>query len=318
MRQLTPLLVVAALFPGCNDKAAPSGQSVAAKGAATSAAGDETEALAAKLGPIIDCANRFTNRVLEIRSLYLGWAGDSGPTAETKAAQQFMQLTDPAPCIAQLGRAIAAPPQLTSLDAAAKAYGDTLAAVSAANKEAIDYYNQNRWKDDAFAKGIVLHARLTTAWEAFGTVASALDDAVAEANRRSHEAHLDRLEQTVGKKLEWQHGRLMLLAEDLAHVALTEFDRLDAAALESAITACEAAMNEWTAYLDAHKDEAATARAASSFESEGKATLKSAREILRAKKAATPPSPQDLSDLHKELLGDYNDFIDRSNMLFGR
>lgn len=146
-------------------------------------------------GVITACLNRFSQRGYDSRERYLSWVdGKTGPTGREPIVYGLYDFPLPiADCREAIDRMVATPPLDPELDAAARGYADALVALDGRIQDATPYYEQERWRDDAFARGRALHAPLMTAFDNFVAADRALARVVDARLDAIDDAATDRL-----------------------------------------------------------------------------------------------------------------------------
>ena len=215
-----------------------------------------------------------------------------------------------APCYAQLQQGIAAQPALAELDTAAQNYLAALQKLAPVLKEAIEYYRQEDYKDDQLAKGKQLHAPLLAAFDEFDKASDQFHAALDAEDVRFKERELSEIEQKQGRNLSYLHRVVMLRAKQL--VKLGEAEPIDPAKYQPALDAYTQAVEEASAYFNAHRAELGdrvscwqvVERAARDF-------LKEAKEKLRNLRENKKPQPSLISG--DRFVEQYNDLIMMAN-----
>ena len=139
---------------------------------------------------ISDCYNRYSNRIIDSHNRYRLWVKniEQGPTGKESIVYGLYDVNgDGSECEKAVASAKGLEPLMPELDSAADTYVVALKEVIAAIRGVYQYYEQEDYKDDNFAKGKSSHAGLMAAFEKFKdanvTFASEVDkleDDVAE------------------------------------------------------------------------------------------------------------------------------------------
>ena len=140
---------------------------------------------------ISDCYNRYSNRVVDSHNRYGQWVKDleKGPTGrETLVYGLYDVNGDGTDCEKAVTSAKALDPEMPSLEEAADKYIVALKDVITQIRGIYPYYEQEDYKDDAFAKGKAAHAGLMASFNNF-----------KEANAL-FTAEVDKLEDEVAQK----------------------------------------------------------------------------------------------------------------------
>jgi len=119
---------------------------------------------------ITDCFNRYSNRLIESHNRYARWVKDldAGPTGKETLVYGLYDVTgDGSDCEAAVASAKALEPAMPEIEAAADNYVSTLKAVISEVRGVHNYYEQEDYKDDGFAKGKAAHPALMAAFKAF-------------------------------------------------------------------------------------------------------------------------------------------------------
>lgn len=141
------------------------------------------------------CLNSFAARAYESRDRYLSWVDkNTGPTGKERNVYGLYELSTPlVRCREAVGQLQATEPRDPELDAAAKAWIDTLTILSQQIGDAAPYYELNRYQDDNFGRGRAMHAPLMTAFDTFIAADHALVPLVEARIDRLDDAATDRL-----------------------------------------------------------------------------------------------------------------------------
>ncbi|NOT48380.1 MAG: YiiG family protein [Acidobacteria bacterium] len=139
---------------------------------------------------ITDCYNRYSNRIVDSHNRYLSWvkSAEQGPTGKESIVYGLYDVNgDGSDCEKAVASAKGIEPMMPELDEAADNYVVALKEVITAIRGIYQYYEQDDYKDDNFAKGKAAHAGLMDAFKKFkdvNTVFAAqvdkLEDDVAE------------------------------------------------------------------------------------------------------------------------------------------
>ncbi len=122
---------------------------------------------------ITDCYNRYSNRIVESHNRYLSWVknADQGPTGKESIVYGLYDVSgDGSDCEKSMASAKALEPFMPELDEAADNYVVALKEAITAIRGIYQYYEQDDYKDDNFAKGKAAHAGLMDAFSKFKTV----------------------------------------------------------------------------------------------------------------------------------------------------
>lgn len=119
---------------------------------------------------ITDCYNRYSNRVVESHNRYTMWVKnpEQGPTGKETLVYGLYDVNgDGADCEKAIASAKALEPSMPALEDAADKYMTALKDVIGQIRGVYTYYEQEDYKDDAFAKGKSAHSALMASFKAF-------------------------------------------------------------------------------------------------------------------------------------------------------
>ncbi|MBC8073277.1 MAG: YiiG family protein [Deltaproteobacteria bacterium] len=327
---LLPLAGCDKLVAAVNDQAQAAAQ--AAADASTPGGGVETEddKLGTKLDAYIDCINDFSRSVHDAGDRYLDWVDPkTGPTGKEQNVYGIYQIRDIKTCVDGVTKAADLEPDDPELEAAGKAFIDTLVAAEAPINEAYKYYDEKNYQDDKWAKAKELHPKIIDGMAAFDVADKALRGMVATKNDALQERRLATIEADMGKNLMWHQNKLMIIAKhmiEFGDVAVEPELALDIAKFEPLLTEFEAALDEADKYSKAHKEETDSVTMYSSFVSEAQEFKKAAKELLRRKRDNTKFTKDDYERMRTgpaewvegspaKLSHEYNELVSRSNGL---
>lgn len=301
----------------------------AAGGAAGAAAGGpmtEDDKLSAKLDPYIDCINGVSSSIHRSAERYTSWVdAEAGVTGKERNIYGLYEVSDPAKCKEGITKSKAAEPSMADLEAAADAFSTAIDTVVPLVKDAHDYYDEDNYKDDAFAKGKELHPKLMAGFKAFDQADVALRALVKQHNEALHERELARVEKEQGRKLLFHTKNVMSQAKKLLVASQAEFETLDLEAITTAVTNYEKAVDECETYSKAHKKETGTVMMFSMFISAADDLKKQGKALMRRKRDDKPWTKKEIKALgpfahtvegHPVNISDkFNDLVSRSNSL---
>ncbi len=280
-----------------------------------------------KLAGYITCINSTSDSVHSAADRYFQWVDvEKGLTGKERHIYGTREIRDPSGCKEGATKSATLEPSLPDLEAAGKAYLTALDGVLPVVKEAYTYYDEDNYKDDAFAKGMELHPKLVAAFKAFDEADLKLRDLVKVENEALFERQLARIEKEEGRKLKFLSKNVMAHAKKLLNAAQHEsFETLDLEKLTTELEAYEKAVDEAKTYADAHKKEVGTVMMYSSYADAADALKKQAKALMRRKRDGQAWTKKELKDLgpfphtvegHPVNISDkYNDLIKRSNSL---
>ncbi|WP_027015562.1 YiiG family protein [Comamonas composti] len=254
IRNLRPaglsLLVAAAMgLAACGDKSADTPAAAPAAPPAPAAAPSAPPApepapqidASEKLNLYIECFNATHERAHMAMARYASWVKDmkAGPTGKESIVYGTYTVSESSlkDCGAPILSAAQSSPAMPALDAAAKAYSETLTAWGHALQEADTYYSRENYKDDAMAQGKAMHGDLVRHYEAFDAASGQYSQAIEDANDQRQLALLAEIEKNEGRKFSYWHMSTMLSAKQL--VNLLEHDDFDVAMATERLKAYE-------------------------------------------------------------------------------
>ena len=139
---------------------------------------------------ISDCYNRYSNRIIDSHNRYRLWVKnvDQGPTGKESIVYGLYDVSgDGSDCEKAVASAKGLEPMMPELDEAADNYVVALKEVITEIRGVYQYYEQEDYKDDHFAKGKSSHAGLMAAFNrfkdanaAFAVEVDKLEDEVAQ------------------------------------------------------------------------------------------------------------------------------------------
>ena len=153
---------------------------------------------------ISDCYNRYSNRIIDSHNRYRLWVKniDQGPTGKETIVYGLYDVSgDGSDCEKAVASAKGLEPLMPELDSAADTYVVALKEVITAIRGVYQYYEQEDYKDDNFAKGKSSHAGLMAAFEKFKDANTAFAAEVDKLEDDVAEKELTRLNDA-GKKYE--------------------------------------------------------------------------------------------------------------------
>ncbi len=154
---------------------------------------------------ITECFNKYSNRVVDSYNRYQSWVKDieAGPTGKESLVYGLYDLNgDGADCEKAVADAKALDPELADVEEAADAYVSALKDVAGNIKGIYQYYEQEDYKDDAFAKGKAAHPALLASFKNFKEVNATFAGAVDQLEDQVAEQELAKLRSESGKEYE--------------------------------------------------------------------------------------------------------------------
>jgi hypothetical protein len=277
-----------------------------------------------KLGEYINCMNYTSKRVVDSRNRYLSWVNEkSGPTGKERHVYGLYDINADS-CYQALDRAKTMQPALPEVDAAAAEYRRVLDELVPIVKQANKYYDQDDYKDDKMAKGKQLHGQLLSAFSKFEQVSKGFEERVTTLNDGVSLRQLARLEKDPSRRLQYLSERSLQEAKQLLRLAdVGELKELDQQKYDVALQTYDKTLSELEQYADSHKAEADKVTMFSSYLSDCKAFLKSAKDLLRRKRDNkdfnkeffSDSSPQMVDGHPAQVIEKYNRMINDSNHL---
>ncbi|RYZ06312.1 MAG: DUF3829 domain-containing protein [Myxococcales bacterium] len=325
------MLCGAAALAGCKqiEEARKAAQTLkqtaeAAKGGTVGSEEEKDAELSAKLGEYIDCMNGTSKRVVQSRNRYLSWADEKlGPTGKERNIYGLYDL-NASTCFPHLERAKTLQPSLPEVESAAIEYRKALEELDPLVKRANDYYDQKDYKDDKMAKGKALHPELMNGFAKFEQVSRGFEERVLALNDAVNDRQFARLEKDPARRLQYLAQKSQNEAKSLIKVSnVAELKELDLQKYDVALQTYERSIAELEEYVTAHKAEADKASGLSSYVSDSKTFLKSAKELLRRKRDNkdfnkeffSKSNPRLVEGHPAQLIENYNRAVDASNRL---
>lgn len=281
-------------------------------------AGPPGEAAWKKLAPYTRCVNTSSQQVSASLTSYAEWCNlKKGPSKGDGFASWGIDAVGPVgECTEGLSRAAALSPRMPDLEAAAESYARALRQIASLVNEAHDYYGQGDFKDDGMARGKAMHPRLMAAWDGFFAADAALREHVEVQHDRLQDEELAWLEKS-GQRLAYLRAKTMRLAKNLVR-AVKAPRELDVAQFQPRLEAYQAGLGELEAFLGSHTVEGVQAYLYPEFLETGKDYLASAKELVRHKRGNVKLEGQ-FAERRRghpaQVIGTYNDLVDRSNQL---
>jgi hypothetical protein len=305
----TCLLAVLAL-PACK-KSEPTGSGDPAAAAAPTPPNPAAESPAdqaegAKLSAAIECLNRHSGNIFEVRDAYL--ASVDPATGSSRGKKPTLPgLYGTEPCQRGVKEAAAVTPAIPALDSASATYVAALDTVVKAYEELTGYYQKGDYLDDKGKKAETLHPKVVEAFKGFAAANKELSSQVRMMNRKRTEAKLAAREKAEGRNLEVIIDSMMLEAETL--VAMASKPDADLAALDAQIAAYGKSVDEVDTYASAHPDEASKRGSMANLRNYDKTFLAASKVVSRKLRDKKTPTADELEDVTKQ----YNSLVDNYN-----
>lgn len=299
-------LVALISTPGCKKAAAPGQAGPAPAAPANAAADDADEAEGAKLSAAIECLNRHTANVWEIRDKYLETV--DAKTGNSKGKKPvLMGMYGTVGCVRGVKEASAVKPPVPALDKASAAYVTALEGVSTIWEQVSGYYRQDGHLDDKGKKGEELHPKLMESIKTFAAANKELGGIVQSTNRARREAKVTAREKAEGRKLAVIMDLMMLEAETL--VGLATDDAADSAKLDAQITKTSTLVAEVDTYAAAHKEETSQFGSMDNIKNYDKTFLAASKAVARKLRDKATPTDDEYSAVSRQ----YNYLVDNYN-----
>jgi hypothetical protein len=152
---------------------------------------------------ITECFNKYSNRVVDSFNRYSSWVKDmeAGPTGKEQNIYGLYDLNgDGSDCANAVASAKQLDPDLPDIEDAADKYVVSLKEVASQIKGVYNYYEQEDYKDDNFAKGKAAHAALVAAFKDFKSVNDNFSAAVDKLEDQVAEQELAKLKSGSGQQ----------------------------------------------------------------------------------------------------------------------
>ncbi len=207
---------------------------------------DGDAATGKKMEAAIACLNRLSERALDSRSRYIDWAGDK-PQMKKKPRNVLGLYTiyETDDCAKGVSEAASATPNNPPLEEASAGFVKSVQTLEPLLKEADDYYEQENYKDDKFAKGKEMHGKLLAAWDDFRAADRKLRGVVQDISDVRQTAELARVEKEEGRSAKFHTMSTFLSAKALVRAeASVDMDKMDLAKVTGLLSAYEKSINE--------------------------------------------------------------------------
>jgi len=155
---------------------------------------------------ISECFNKYSNRIVESYNRYSMWVKnmDAGPTGKETLVYGLYDVSgDGSDCERAVASAKLLDPDLPDVEESADKYVDSLKEVVSQIKGIYNYYEQEDYKDDNFAKGKEAHPALVAAFKEFKTANEDFSNAVDKLEDQVAEQEMARLKEDPGKEYEY-------------------------------------------------------------------------------------------------------------------
>jgi hypothetical protein len=310
--KLTSTFLAAALavliVPACKKGGAPGTTAAASSGAPGAAAEDSPadEAEGAKLHAAIECLNRHSGAIFEMRDRYLQDV-DPKTGAARRGKPVIMGMYGIDGCVRQVKEADAIKPPVPALDKASARYAAALEGVERAHEALDGYYKKDEQLDDKGKKALELHPKLMDAFKTFSAAHKDLSATVQTLNRRRRETKLAAREKAEGRKLAVIMDTMMLESETLVELATAE--DVDLAKLDAQIAVTGKLIDEVDTYAGAHKDEVRQFGSMGNIKNYDKAFLAASKTVARKLRDKGKPTDDEYGNVSKQ----YNSLVTNYN-----
>lgn len=283
---------------------------------------DPVDAFAAKLDPYIVCMNKFTRDVRQGRESWLKeFDAEKGPLPKQASVSYRLYGLSALPelkeCQTGIDKVKGNEPKLPDLEKAGDAYVAALAELQPLTVKAHAYFDAGDYKDDKLKLAIELHPKLMAAWAKYHAAADPLEEQVDKLEDELQTKQLAHLEQTEGKSFHWHHKRMLVEAKKLVVFvsdARTPAEIKDLDGLQKQVAAFDTAATELLAFYHQHEKELSKRTMSYSWvESSVKNYLKSAKEMMRARRDNVKIDSEHTEGHPKHVIAAYNSLIDHSN-----
>jgi hypothetical protein len=296
-------------FPACKKTETTGSGEAATTTAPTPAAAAESpadRAEGAKLSAAIECLNRHSGRVFEVRDDYLS-SVDPETGASPGKKPTLLGLYGTEACVSGIKRAGALTPAVPALDSAAATYAAALDGLVKVYEELNGYYQKGDYLDDKGKKAATLHPKVVEAFKSFASAHKSLSSQVRTLSRKRREAELAAREKAEGRNLEVIIDSMMLEAETL--VAMASTPDADSASLDAQIATYGKAVDEVDSYATAHPDEASKRGSIANLRNYDKTFLAASKVVGRKLRDQQKPEAGELQDVTQQ----YNSLVDNYN-----
>lgn len=180
---------------------------------------DVEAATSEKMQAYIQCYNSIDSSIHDSINRYSLWVKDfeKGPTGKERIVYGLYSIHQNSvdSCQKNVAKALAIKPAFNPMDEIAANYLAAAEKVSAEINTLNRYYDQEDYKDDAFAKGKELHPKLLAAYKAFEPASKAFSQSISQINDERQKAHLKAIEKEEGKTLSYYSLAIMLDAKSI-------------------------------------------------------------------------------------------------------
>lgn len=268
-----------------------------------------------ELNGYVECLNRTMSRTQDSYQRYLSWVDKSGPTCKERYISYglyTLYADGVEKCQKAAKRGLEGPPALSSLEKSSNDVATAYAQLVPLTQTAEDYYQQEDYKDDHCAKGRSLHPQLMDAFNRYLTAAASMEKELDTRKGELEQKELARIEQQVGRKLEWNVRTFMRSARVLVNtLPKQDPSQFNSQNYLSAFDGLQKDYDGMAAYAQANATEAQGTFWYSAFESSAKNFLTQAKFLKRDVAEAKKPDGQKLN----KILDEFNRLVGDSNNL---
>ncbi len=256
-----------------------------------------------KVNPYTKIYNSYSKSVISSYNRYLSWVDEkTGPTGKEKYISYgiYSLYGDPANDIAALEKAKKSSPSLPKLEKAGDDYTTALKQLYPLLKTANEYYENEDYKDDSFAKGKEMHPKLMTAFNAFKKADTDLTTQMDAVEADLEEVRLKYLIDSEGKKTKWHAYNTLKYAKKMMALGnVADAFTIDSDKFQKAVSDYEKAIDDFDKYVTDNK-----VGSVSSLISDGKDLKIATKKLMRRVRDKTPYTTGD-----KMLLGDTSEWM---------
>ena len=181
-----------------------------------------------KMSVYIECYNDIDEDIYRSIKYYARWLDDLkvGPTGKEKSVGGITDVSaEFDKCLANMTHVSSLKPSLDPIDNLALPYINSSIKLAEVINKMNKYYEQQDYKDDAFAKGKALHTQFIQALAAFKPASDAYSEAIHEINNRRQEQQLKTIEAKEGKSFDYYSLSIMLTSKKVNQAL--EADKFD-------------------------------------------------------------------------------------------
>jgi hypothetical protein len=240
---------------------------------------DADKATGQKLEAAIACINRLSERAYDSRARYTDWAGDKAKMKnKPRNVLGLYTIYETDDCAKGVAESKAATPAHADLESTSEAYVKAVQALEPLLKEADDYYEQENYKDDKFAKGKEMHGKLLAAWEDFKKADQSLRAVVAKISDERQSKELARIEKEEGRTARFHIMNTFLKAKAVVAAETDiEMQKMDLAKVKDLLAAYETSVKD----LEAFAEGQGNGKIDSFFVNNAKEVLVTAKALMR-------------------------------------